>query len=74
MKPSVLIAFCPISEHFLIFVHKSKKFPETCQRAFGADILDNPPPAFVAMEKAPITQKLVVDVDGIDDSVRALFK
>ena len=50
------------------------KFPETCQRAFGADILDNPPPAFVAMEKAPITQKLVVDVDGIDDSVRALFK
>lgn len=50
------------------------KFPETCQRAFGADILDNPPPAFVAMEKAPVTQKLVVDVDGIDDSVRALFK
>ena len=50
------------------------KFPETCQRAFGADILDNPPPAFVAMEKAPITQKLAVDVDGIDDSVRALFK
>ena len=49
------------------------KFPETCLRAFGTDVLTNPPPAFVAMEKAPITQKQVVDVDGIDDAVRALF-
>ena len=49
------------------------KFPETCLRAFGTDILTNPPASFVAMEKAPITQKLVVDVDGIDAAVRALF-
>ena len=49
------------------------KFPETCLRAFGTDILTNPPASFVAMEKAPITQKQVVDVDGIDDAVRALF-
>ena len=49
------------------------KFPETCLRAFGTDVLTNPPPAFVAMEKAPITQKQVVDVDGIDEAVRALF-
>ena len=49
------------------------KFPETCLRAFGTDVLTNPPPAFVAMEKAPITQKQVVDVDGIDAAVRALF-
>ena len=49
------------------------KFPETCLRAFGADILTNPPASFVAMEKAPITQKQVVDVDGIDAAVRALF-
>ena len=49
------------------------KFPETCLRAFGTDVLTNPPPAFVAMEKAPITQKQVVDVSGIDDAVRALF-
>ena len=49
------------------------KFPETCLRAFGTDVLTNPPPAFVAMEHAPITQKQVVDVDGIDAAVRALF-
>ena len=49
------------------------KFPETCQRAFGADILDNPPPAFAALETAPITQNQVVDVAGIDDAIRALF-
>jgi len=50
------------------------KFPETCARAFGGDVLDNPPPAFKALETAPVTQNLVVDVDGIDGAVRALFK
>ena len=50
------------------------KFPETCLRAFGADVLTNPPASFVAMEKAPITQKQVVDVSGIDAAVRALFR
>ncbi len=50
------------------------KFPETCLRAFGKDVLTDPPASFVAMEKAPITQKQVVDVAGIDDSVRALFR
>ncbi len=50
------------------------KFPETCLRAFGADILDAPPPSFAALEKAPITQKTVVDISGIDDAVRALFR
>jgi threonine synthase len=49
------------------------KFPETCQRAFGADVLDNPPPAFAALETAPVTQDKVVDVGGIDDAVRELF-
>ena len=49
------------------------KFPETCQRAFGADVLDNPPPAFAALETAPVTQDTVVDVSGIDDAVRELF-
>ncbi len=49
------------------------KFPETCERAFGTDILDNPPPSFAALEKAPITQTLVVDVDGIDAAIKALF-
>lgn len=49
------------------------KFPETCMRAFGKDVLTAPPPAFAALETAPITQTDVVDVSGIDDSVRALF-
>ena len=49
------------------------KFPETCQRAFRADVLDNPPPAFAALETAPITQNQVVDVAGIDDAIRAFF-
>ena len=42
-------------------------------RAFGEDVLTAPPPAFAALETAPITQTDVVDVSGIDDSVRALF-
>lgn len=49
------------------------KFPETCMRAFGEDVLTAQPPAFAALETAPITQTDVVDVSGIDDSVRALF-
>jgi threonine synthase len=49
------------------------KFPETCLKAFGTDVLTNPPPAFAALEKAPVTQTQVVDVAGIDDAVRALF-
>jgi len=49
------------------------KFPETCLRAFGKDVLDNPPPAFAALEGAPITQNKVVDISGIDDAVRAYF-
>ena len=49
------------------------KFPETCQRAFGENVLTNPPPAFAALETAPITQDKVVDIGDIDDAVRALF-
>ena len=49
------------------------KFPETCLHAFGTDVLTNPPPAFAALEKAPVTQTQVVDVAAIDNAVRALF-
>ncbi len=49
------------------------KFPETCMKAFGRNVLDNPPPAFAALETAPITQTKVVDVAGIDDAVRTLL-
>lgn len=50
------------------------KFPETCSKAFGEDVLTAPPPSFAALETAAITQTKVVDVDGIDDSVRELFR
>ena len=49
------------------------KFPETCLRAFGRDVLDNPPPSFAALDAAPITQTLTVGLDGIDSAVRNLF-
>ena len=32
------------------------KFPETCLRAFGENVLYSLPPAFAALESAPITQ------------------
>lgn len=49
------------------------KFPETCRRAFGADVLANPPASFKAMETAPVTQTQVVDVPEIDAAVKALL-
>ena len=49
------------------------KFPETCRNAFGEDVLDNPPPSFRDLEKLPVVQTKVVDVDGIDAAVRELF-
>lgn len=49
------------------------KFPETCKRAFGEDILTDPPPSFKDLETLPIAQTKVVDIDGIDDAVRELF-
>jgi len=49
------------------------KFPETCQRAFGADILTNPPPSFRDLETLPVVQKKTVDIDQIDQAVRDTF-
>ena len=49
------------------------KFPETCMRAFGADVLTDPPPSFRDLEKLPIAQTKVCDVDKIDEAVRELF-
>ena len=49
------------------------KFPETCMRAFGEDVLTDPPPGFAELESLPIAQKKVCDVNEIDDAVRALF-
>ena len=49
------------------------KFPETCQRAFGADVLTDPPPSFAELGRLPVAQTRVCDVDKIDDEVRRLF-
>ena len=49
------------------------KFPETCMRAFGADVLIDPPPSFRDLEKLPIAQTRVCDVDKIDQEVTRLF-
>lgn len=49
------------------------KFPETCRRAFGADVLTDPPPSFRDLKRLPIAQTKVCDVDAIDQAVRDLF-
>ncbi len=49
------------------------KFPETCLRAFGENVLTDPPPSFKDLEILPIAQKKVVDVDAIDGAVKELF-
>lgn len=49
------------------------KFPETCMRAFGEDVLTAPPPSFRELKTLPVAQKKVVDVGGIDDAVKELF-
>ena len=49
------------------------KFPETCLRAFGEDVLVDPPPSFRDLEKLPIAQTKVCDVDKIDEAVKELF-
>ena len=49
------------------------KFPETCLRAFGEDVLSDPPPCIRELESLPVAQKSVVDVRDIPSTVRALF-
>ncbi|MGN0834071.1 MAG: threonine synthase [Kiritimatiellia bacterium] len=49
------------------------KFPETCLRAFGADVLTAPPPGFGELATLPVAQTRVCDVDRIDAEVIRLF-
>ena len=49
------------------------KFPETCARAFGADVLCDPPPSFRDLETLPVAQTRVCEVASIDDEVKRLF-
>lgn len=50
------------------------KFPETCRRAFGENVLVNPPPSFRDLEKLSVVQKEICDIGEINKSVRRLFK
>ena len=49
------------------------KFPETCLRAFGADVLTDPPLSFRDLEKLPVAQKKIVEINEIDQAVKELF-
>ena len=49
------------------------KFPETCLRAYGENVLTDPPASFADLERLPVVQTKVVEVDGIDQAVRDLF-
>ena len=49
------------------------KFPETCRRAFGEDVLTDPPPSFRDLETLPVAQKKIVEIGEIDQAVRELF-
>ena len=49
------------------------KFPETCLRAFGENVLVDPPPCVSELEKLPVAQKAVVDVGEMPAAVRGLI-
>ena len=49
------------------------KFPETCLRAFGEDVLTDPPPSFKELDSLPVVQTKVCDIAEIDQAVRELF-
>lgn len=49
------------------------KFPETCLRAYGEDVLVEPPPSVAELDKLPIAQTRVCDVAAIDQEVTRLF-
>ena len=49
------------------------KFPETCLRAHGRDVLTDPPPSFRDLDRLPVAQTRVCDVPAIDQEVTRLF-
>ena len=50
------------------------KFPETCLRAFGADVLDDPPPCVRGLDEMPVAQTRIVDVPEMEGVVRELLR
>ena len=49
------------------------KFPETCKRAFGGEVLGELPPAFSELFSLPEVQDRICDVGEMDSEVRRLF-
>ena len=49
------------------------KFPETCRRAFGEDVLRDPPASIRDLERLPVVQTRVVDVADIPQVVVDTF-
>ena len=50
------------------------KFPETCRRAYGEDVLVDPPPSVAGLERLPVAQKRICDVGEMDAVVRELIE
>ena len=49
------------------------KFPETCKRAFGGDVLGEKPASFAALETLPVVQNKVIETADIEKAVKELF-
>ena len=49
------------------------KFPETCTRAFGGDVLGEKPASFAALETLPQVQDKVIETADIEKAVKELF-
>ena len=49
------------------------KFPETCQRAFGVDVLTNPPPSIRDLKSLPIAQTRTCRTNEMEGEVTRLF-
>ena len=49
------------------------KFPETCRRAFGGDVLGEKPASFAALETLPQVQDKVIETADIEKAVKELF-
>ena len=49
------------------------KFPETCRRAFGGDVLGEKPASFAALETLTQVQDKVIETADIEKAVKELF-
>ena len=49
------------------------KFPETCLKAYGENVLVDPPPSLAGLDELPVAQTRICDVDAIDAEVTRLW-